>query len=746
MFIKFLKINIGLLFITSLAFAEVVKNIEISGNVRVSIETIKVLGDFDVGNDLNSNDLNNILKNLYSTDFFKDINLSLENNTLLIRIKENPVIQSIFINGIKKKNIEEELFKILSVKEKSSYVPYKIENDRRSIINILKSLGFYFVEIDSKLMTNTNNTIDIVYDITLGDKANIKKIKFTGNKKFKDRKLKNIITSEESKPWKFLSNKKFLDEQRINLDLRLLSNYYKNKGYYNAEINTLTAEFLDSNNFELSFNINSGEKFYFNEFNLILPDDFQKVYFKEIESVFVKLKNKPYSLDRIQDILDEIDKIALSKQYEFISAEVEEKIVSKNKLNFDIFLKETEKFYVQQINILGNTITREDVIRNQFFVDEGDAFNEILHNKTINKLKSKRIFKSVTSEVVEGDTPDTKVVNITIEEKPTGEISAGAGVGTSGGSVGFSLQENNYMGQGISLRSSLNLDNSSIQGVVAVTVPNYNYSDNSLVASVRSSTEDYLTDYGYKTGKTGFSVGTRFEQYEDFYFSPKISAYYEKLTTQSNASANLKKQEGTYQDIFVDYSISLDKRDQAYQPSDGYQSSFSQKLPLYSQNYALSNSYVFTSYHQLVQEMVGSFSLYTRMITSLSDEDVRISDRLQVPGNRLRGFQQGKVGPVDNGGYVGGNYVTALNLATDLPAVLPTLQNLDFKLFMDTANVWGVDYTDQINNSNSIRTSAGVGVDWYTPIGPLSFSLSQAIKSKDTDKLETFRFNLGTTF
>ena len=746
MFIKFLKINIGLLFITSLAFAEVVKNIEISGNVRVSIETIKVLGDFDVGNDLNSNDLNNILKNLYSTDFFKDINLSLENNTLLIRIKENPVIQSIFINGIKKKNIEEELFKILSVKEKSSYVPYKIENDRRSIINILKSLGFYFVEIDSKLMTNTNNTIDIVYDITLGDKANIKKIKFTGNKKFKDRKLKNIITSEESKPWKFLSNKKFLDEQRINLDLRLLSNYYKNKGYYNAEINTLTAEFLDSNNFELSFNINSGEKFYFNEFNLILPDDFQKVYFKEIESVFVKLKNKPYSLDRIQDILDEIDKIALSKQYEFISAEVEEKIVSKNKLNFDIFLKETEKFYVQQINILGNTITREDVIRNQFFVDEGDAFNEILHNKTINKLKSKRIFKSVVSEVIEGDTPETKVVNITIEEKPTGEISAGAGVGTSGGSVGFSLQENNYMGQGISLRSSLNLDNSSIQGVVAVTVPNYNYSDNSLVASVRSSTEDYLTDYGYKTGKTGFSVGTRFEQYEDFYFSPKISAYYEKLTTQSNASANLKKQEGTYQDIFVDYSISLDKRDQAYQPSDGYQSSFSQKLPLYSQNYALSNSYVFTSYHQLVQEMVGSFSLYTRMITSLSDEDVRISDRLQVPGNRLRGFQQGKVGPVDNGGYVGGNYVTALNVATNLPAILPTLQNLDFKLFMDTANVWGVDYTDQINNSNSIRTSAGVGVDWYTPIGPLSFSLSQAIKSKDTDKLETFRFNLGTTF
>ncbi len=746
MFSNFLKINLLLILFSSFSFAEVVKQIDIKGNLRVSDEAIKVLGNFKVGNDLNNNSLNTILKDLYSTDFFKDIKISLKNNSLEIQILENPIIQSIFINGIKKKNIKKQLFDILTVKEKNSYVPYKIDIDRKRVLNTLKTAGFYFANIDTKLVTNNNNTVDIIYDIDVGDKANIKKIKFTGSKKFKDRKLKNVITSEENKMWKIISNKKYLDEQRINLDKRLLNNFYKNKGYYNVQINSFTAEFLDSGNFELNFNINAGEKFFFNEFSLALPDDFEKIYFDNIVKLFNKLKNEPYSLSRIEDILEEIDKIALSKQYEFISADVEEIIVDNNKLNFNIFLKETEKFYVDRINIFGNTVTRESVIRNEFFVDEGDAYNEILHTKTINRLKAKRIFKSVKSEVVNSEFEDKKILNITVEEKPTGEISAGAGIGTSGGSVGFSVKENNYLGKGIKLNSTLNIEADAIKGGVQVTIPNYKYSDNSLIASAQSSSEDNLTKRGFKTGKTGFTLGTSFEQYENFYFTPAISVYHETLETDSKASKNLKKQEGSYSDIFFDHTISLDKRDQGYQPTSGFNSSFSQTLPVYSQNYAITNGYTFSSYHNLAEEMTGVFSIYTKMITSLGDEDVRISNRLHIPSNRLRGFEKGKIGPKDSSGYVGGNYITTLNLSTNLPQVLPSLQNLDFVFFMDAANIWGVDYSSSIDDSSVIRSSAGVGVDWFTPIGPLNFSLSKAITSKKTDKTETFRFNLGTTF
>jgi len=745
MFSKFLKLNLILFFLTSTSFAEVVKKIDIKNNLRISDETIKVLGNFDIGDDLSKNDLNKILKNLYTTDFFKDLTISLENNILNIDVLENSIIQSIFIKGIKKKDLTAKLSENLSVKEKSSYKPFNIEKDRSFILNSLKSLGYYFVDVNSQVVFNLNNTVNILYNVNLGDKANIKKINFNGNKIFKDRKLKTIITSEESKIWKFLSSSKYLDQQRVNLDIRLLTNYYKNNGYYNVKIETFTAELLDNNNFELSYNIDAGKKFFFNDFNLILPDDFEKIYFKKIEIVFDKLKNKPYSLNRIEEILDEIDKVALSKQYEFLSADVEEIIIEKNKLNFDIYLKETEKFYVQRINILGNTVTQESVLRNKFLVDEGDAYNELLHNKTINKLKALRIFKSVESEVVEGDTPDQKIVNIEIEEKPTGEISAGAGVGTTGGSLAFSIKENNYMGTGVKLNSQVNIDDNSIKGVLSATIPNYKYSDNSLVASVRSSVTDKLTDHGYKTGKTGFSVGTNYEQYEDFYISPSIFAFHESLETNNNASSNLKKQEGSYTDIFLDYAITYDKRNQAYQATDGFRSSFSQKLPVYSQNYAIVNGYTFSSYHKLAKEMTGTFSLYTKAVNALSDEDVRVSERLQVPANKLRGFQRGKIGPYDNG-YVGGNYVTALNLSTNLPTVLPTLENIDFKFFFDAANVWGVDYSSQINNSNAIRTSTGIGIDWFTPIGPLSFSLAQPLTFKDSDKTETFRFSLGTTF
>ena len=746
MFNKIIKFNLLFFLFIQVSFAEVVNNIEIKGNERISKETIAVFGSFKVGDNLNPNDLNRILKDLYSTNFFNDVKISLDQNVLKIVVNENPIIQSIFIEGIKKKDIKEELLKTLKLKEKSSYVETLVEQDANNLKNILKQTGFYFVELTTKLKKNNNNTVDIIYDIDLGEKANIKKIIFTGDKKFKDRKLRNIITSEESKIWKFLSSKQYLDQNRIELDVRLLTNFYKNKGFYNAKISSFSAEFLDTNNFNLNFNIESGKKFFFNNLNLVLPTDYKETNFKDILKTMNKLKGSPYSLTKIEDILSEIDKIALSKQYEFISADIDEVVINETSLDFNILIKETDKFYVERINILGNSVTEESVIRNTFLVDEGDAFNEILHNKTINTLKSKNLFKTVTTETTEGSSANQKILNIRVEEKPTGEISAGAGIGTGGGSLGFSVKENNYMGRGTKLNSSINVSKNSLRGAISLTVPNYNYTDKALTSSVSSIQTDNLSDYGYKSSKTGFSVGTYYEQYEDIYFSPSISSFVESLETDTKASASLKKQEGNYFDTSFDYGIVYDKRNQSFQPSDGFKSSFFQSVPLISENYSLINGYTFSAYHELLDDMIGSVSIYTRMITSLNDKDVRISDRLQIPSNRLRGFQSGKIGPIDGGDYVGGNYASAFNLSTTLPYILPSLQNVDFKLFFDAANVWGVDYSDEINDSSKIRSSTGLAVDWFTPIGPLNFSLSQPITKKVTDKTQSFRFNLGTTF
>jgi outer membrane protein insertion porin family len=245
------------------------------------------------------------------------------------------------------------------------------------------------------------------------------------------------------------------------------------------------------------------------------------------------------------------------------------------------------------------------------------------------------------------------------------------------------------------------------------------------------------------------SIGTCFQQYENFYFSPEIDISLEELKTNSNASESLKKQEGSYTDLYFNYGIDFDKRNSSFNPSSGNQTSFYQELPLVSGNNEISNALTFTQYKYLNKDsgMIGKASVYLKAINSLDSSDVRISKRANIPYTRMRGFEKGKVGPVDkNKDYIGGNYVSALNLSTNLPNILGTVENVDFKYFIDIANVWGVDFDSSIDDSNFIRSATGVGMDILTPIGPLSFSFSQPITKKSTDKTESFRFNIGTTF
>ena len=256
-----------------------------------------------------------------------------------------------------------------------------------------------------------------------------------------------------------------------------------------------------------------------------------------------------------------------------------------------------------------------------------------------------------------------------------------------------------------------------------------------------------MKSFGYDSSKTGFSFGTTFEQYEDIFISPELSSYYESLSTDDNASKALIEQEGSYIDTELRYSIIQDKRDRRFQTTEGYRASFNQKLPLYSESPSILNGINYAAYHSFSENIIGSVRFHGRAINSLSDsDDVKLSERLSIPGKYLRGFEAGRIGPVDGEDHVGGNYVTALGFNAGLPKLLPNLTNADISLFFDAGNVWGIDYDDSIDESNKIRSAIGVSVDWFTLIGPLNFSFSEDITSASTDKPESFRFNIGTTF
>ena len=630
------------------------------------------------------------------------------------------------------------------MKSRSSFNKVILEKDQKKIKSLLKDMGYYFSDIEILIEELNDNKINLTYNISLGEKAKIQKISFIGDKIFKDKKLKNVILSEEYKPWKFLSGKKYLNESMINYDQRLLKNFYLNKGYYNVVINSSFAKMTDDKSFELIFNIDANPKLFFGDLSIELPDDFSKSNYEEVGEFLQKLKDKPYSINRINDIVEKIESITINEQYESIKASINENIVS-NKINISFKIEETKKFFIDRINIFGNNITRESVIRNQIEIDEGDPFNQILYAKSLNNIKSLNFFEKVEGEILDGKKFNSKIINIFITEKATGEIFAGVGTGTDGSNFSFGIKENNYLGRGVKVDSNLSVSEERVKGKFIVSNPNYKNSDKNLDLALEATSTDRSQTSGYKSNVTGFTIGTKFEYLDDLRLGLSTKNILEKIDVDTGASIRQRSQEGNYFDSFIGLDFLYDKRNQKYQTTSGFLSNYSLDLPIISDTNTLSNSYNYKIFRELYENNISSFSLLLRSATSLTSDDIKLSERLYMPGRKLRGFESGKVGPKDGSDYIGGNYLTSINATTTMPMILENVQNVDIVMFADAANIWGVDYDSSLDNSG-IRSSIGIGLDWLTPVGPLTFSFAQPITKEPSDIEETFRFNIGTSF
>ncbi|MBD1158118.1 outer membrane protein assembly factor BamA [Pelagibacterales bacterium SAG-MED17] len=730
---------------TSIIKAEIYNEIKVTGNKRLSVETVLMFSGLNTDRNLNNNDLNSAIKKLYETDYFKDIEILILKDKLEIKIIENPIIQTISINGIKNKSIIRQLEDITKKSEKYPFLISNVNDQKNLLSNIVRSSGFYFSSVNTRIIENKNNSVDLIYDFNLGERAVIKNINFQGNKIFKGSKLRDIIKSEEGKFWKFITSNKYLDERKIKIDEKLLNEFYKNKGYYNVNVKSSYAKNINNKYFELNFNIDAGEKFYFSNINLNLRDEFENENFKNVTKIIKKLEGKKYSKKILDDILDEINKITIQKEFVFVDVNYDEKIVEGNRINIDLNFNDLEKIFVEQINIFGNFITEEKVIRNSLIVDEGDPFNVFLFDKSISNIKSRGIFRNVKSDIKQStNDPQKKVINIIVEESPTGEIFAGAGAGTSGATVSAGIKEKNYLGKGIRLASNLTLSESQIKGKFSIINPNFKNSDRSFNTTFESTSTDTLTTSGFKTSRTGFSIGTGFEQYKDLFVNFDLSAYYEKLETSSSASNYKKKQEGDYLENLIKYRLVLNKLDQNFQPTEGFKMGFEQVLPIYSDDLSIENTLNYSKYISISDNLIVSTKFFAKAVNSI-DDDVRVSRRVYIPSSKLRGFEPGQFGPKDGNEYVGGNYGTALNINSTLPNIFSGNDDIDLSLFLDAATLREVDYDSSLESSE-IRSSTGLSVNWFTVLGPLSFSYAIPLTSEPSDTTESFRFRIGTSF
>ncbi len=724
--------------------SEIVKDIKINGNKRVSTETIKLYGEIDINKDYTDKDIDKVLKNLYETDFFEDVKIEIVDNVLKVDLKEYPIVNQLIVVGEKSNRYREQIKKTIRLKEKRSFVKSYLAKDIERIKQLYSSIGYNSIKVETKIKEIDTSNFDLLFVIDRGEQTKISSIKFIGNDSVRSSRLIDIIASEVDKFWKIISRNTNFSENLIRLDVRLLTNYYKSLGFYDVKVKSNFAQINQSGNADLIYSIDEGNRYIINKISINVDKVFDKKLFFPLNKLYEKHVGDYYSPFKVKKLLEELDELIDDNNLQFVEHNVQE-VIEGDSINIIFNVFEGEKKLVERINITGNSITNEDVIRGELILDEGDPFTKLNLEKSVAEIKERNIFKDVKYNVVDGSENNLKIININVEEKPTGEISAGAGIGTDGGTFAITVKENNWLGEGKAVTFDLQVDTESLAGTLSYNDPNYDFLGNSLNYSISSETND-KPDQGYENTIISAGIGTSFEQYKDVLASLSLFASRDDLKTDSTASDSLKKQKGTFDELLGEYGFTFDKRNRAFMPTSGSIIRFGQSFPVFADKRSLSNYFSVSGYKTLTEDVVGASKFLISNISGLGDDDVRLSKRKFLSSRRLRGFERGKVGPVDGNDHIGGNYSAALNFEANLPNLLPEDTNTDINLFLDFGNVWGVDYDSSLDDSNKIRSSTGVQAQWNSPIGPMSFTFSKNISKADTDKTQSFNFNIGTTF
>jgi outer membrane protein insertion porin family len=739
------SIIIFFIILTNISFAEI-KKINIIGNARVSSATIESLVDKKISN-IDTIYINNLTKKIYDTDFFSDVKISFNQDVLTINVSENPIVNFFYINGVKDSDLDQ-VNKIITLKENSIFSSSKLKKDIEATREFLNASGYYQASITPEVIKIDNNQINLIINIDKKEISKIKNIYFIGNKYFSNSQLLDVITSSEDGWWKIFSSSA-LSEQRIEYDKQLLKDFYKSKSFYDAQIESAFASIDKNNKFTITYSINSGKKYKFGDYDIKVSGlALKEVDINEIRNISNKLlKNEFYSPITINKINKQITDFLETKRYGNFEINIQDLKVADDKINIIVQLNEGQKSLVNKINIKGNTITEEKVIRDNLFISEGDQLNSSKVKKSIDNVKSKQLFSKVDYKIEDSEKKNFKDLNLFVKEQPTGSISAGVGYGTDGGLFEASINERNFLGQGINLNFTGRLSSAEIKGELSYVDPNYVNSNKELAASLFSVIDDYENS-GYQNKRAGARFATQYEIYDDIFFRPNLGVQFDKLEVTGNASSLLRSRQGDFITTSLGYNFLYDQRDSKFNPTSGSIIYFDQNIATFFSDIPTVQTGVGATFYKelLSDKFIGSAKAKLANVVAFNDRDVKLSDRIFSSTSDLRGFEQRGVGPVDSGDHIGGNNLATLSLKSTFPNPIPENLRATTFLFLDMGNVWGADYSSSISDSSKLRTSTGIALDLMSPIGPLSFTYSIPLSKASTDKEQNFLFNIGSSF
>ena len=738
-FLSFLSL---FFFLTNVVYAN--ENIIISNNNYISSNTIKsyIPKNFNI---LKNSEVNNYQKKLFETGFFEDIKVSVKNNKLYVKVFERPLVNFFYIEGIKNQTILDNIYKIVKIKENTLFTPYLLNNDSKEIIKYLNSLGYLNSQFNYKLIKIKDNKVNLFYNINLNNKYKINRIYFIGNKFFKSSTLLGQLFSTEHGWWKFMANNTTPSESLISIDISRLKNFYLNEGFYDAQVISSSVKILNNSKVNLTYSINAGNRHYIKNIELI---DNSKTLKKEdfifLNSKYKKNINKIFDKSKINNFFNYTNDYFLKSNYNLdLKYRIEK--TGNNILNVKFVAEDKiKKQTINKIIISGNSITDDKVIRNNLKFYEGDVLNSLKITESVDILKGKGIFKNVSWKIENNDNnQDNPNISINVEEQPTGEIAAGAGGGTNGLAISGTLKEKNFNGKGILLNSSLSIGTQRILGNISYSNPDFDDTGNKFDGAFFIN-ENYFENASFENKQIGSSIGITYEVFEKLFFNPGLSIDFDSVTANNDASALVKRSEGDFFTSKIYYNAFKNTKNKDFQATSGYTVGFGQGFSFLSDIPYVNNKFFGSYYDEFANDFIGSIRYKIESITSF-DKDIKYSDRLFVNSNNIRGFSDRGIGPKIDNDFIGGNYSYYTTLSSTFPNGLPEKWNALTNVFFDMANVWGTD-DKSIDDSNKLRSSAGIGLSWLSPLGPLSFTYAIPITKMSSDDVENFNFTIGSAF
>jgi outer membrane protein insertion porin family len=730
--------------------ADVIREIEVQGNQRIEAATVRSYLTVGVGDPFDPAELDRSLKNLFATGLFDDVALRREGDRLIVAVVENPIINRIAFEG--NRRLEDDVLESeLQLRPRVVYTRSRVQNAVSRILELYRRNGRFAATVEPKVIELPQNRVDLVFEINEGPLTKVARIVFIGNTAFDDGDLRSVIQTKEAAWYRFLTSDDTYDPDRVAFDQELLRRFYLSRGYADFNVRSAIAELTpDGERFVITFTVEEGEQYRFGD--IALESRVPDLEPEQLRELITTRQGEIYNADEIEDSVVALTEEIGELGYAFAEVEpVPRKREDQRTIDLTYAINEGSRVYIERIDIVGNVRTLDEVIRREFRVSEGDAFNTALLRRSRQRIENLGYFESVELNTLPGSSPDKTRIEVAVSERSTGELSFGAGYSTSDGPLGdIRLTERNFLGRGQSIQANFTISGRTQEIDFGFTEPYF--LDREFAAGVdlfRRST-DFQSEGSFDQRTTGGTLRGDYPLTERWRHGVRLTVREDTIhDVDEDASQFIQDEEGSALTVLVGQDFTYDTRDTRFLPSDGYILQLTQDVADFGADTQFLRLESRASYYYpFTPNWVLNVAGRAGYIFGLG-EDVRLFDRFFLGGESFRGFKFAGVGPRDEstGDALGGKLVYTGTVEQRFPLGLPEELRLFGRVFAIAGSLTDPDVSGPtVFDSSSVRASAGGGLSWLSPLGPIAVDLTHAFLKEDEDETELFRISFGTRF